>query len=130
MRQWRRAHVRQPTTTVRAAELMACLSMATDLGMGQPDDYAMTTCVAAVRLGDALGFDAPALQDVYYETLLRYVGCNADTYWFASLFGDELAFRAEHVQLDFADMPALLDLVRRSIRRSAAGTDAIGVEQA
>jgi len=49
------------------------------------------------------------------------VGCNAETYWFASLFGDELAFRAEHVELDFADMPALLDLVRRSIRRAASG---------
>ena len=75
---------------------MACLSVATDLGMGQPADYAMTTCVVAMRLGDALGFDTPTLHDVYYETLLRYVGCNADTYWFASLFGDELAFKAEY----------------------------------
>ena len=73
--------MRQPTTPVRAADLMACLSVATDLGMGQPADYAMTTCVVALRLGEALGFDTPTLHDVYYETLLRYVGCNADTYW-------------------------------------------------
>jgi DNA-binding CsgD family transcriptional regulator len=112
------------------AELMASLSVATDLGMGQPADYAMTTCVVAVRLGEALGFDAATLQDVYYETLLRYVGCNADTYWFASLFGDELAFRAEYKALDTADKPALVDLVRRSVRRSCVGMDEPGVEQA
>jgi len=92
-------------TPVRVAELMTCLSVATDLGMGQPADYAMTTCVVATRLGDALGFDAATMQDVYYETLLRYVGCNADTGWFASLFGDELVLRAEYASVDSADMP-------------------------
>src|SRR6187401_2279120 len=97
------APVSQPTTPVRAAEFMACLSVAADLGMGQPADYALTTCVLAMRLGDALGFDTATLHDVYYETLLRYVGCNADVQWFASLFGDELAFRAEYAALDTAD---------------------------
>lgn len=109
---------------------MACLSVATDLGMGQPADNAVTTCVLAVRLGDALGFDTATLQDVYYESLLRYVGCNADVQWFASLFGDELAFRAEYAALDTADMPAVLDLVRRSIARSGFVTRGVGVEQA
>jgi hypothetical protein len=42
---------------VRLAELMARLSVATGLGMGQPIDYALTTCLVGVRLGDALRFD-------------------------------------------------------------------------
>jgi len=116
----------QPTTPVRAAELMACLSTASDLAMGQPADNAVSTCVVAMRLGDALGFDTPTLQDVYYETLLRYVGCNADVGWFASLYGDELAFRAEYAAMDTADVPALLDLVRRSIARSEFVTRGLG----
>jgi hypothetical protein len=53
--------------------------------MGQPSDYAMTTCVVGMRLGEMLGFDDATLRDVYYETLLRYVGCNAETYWLASI---------------------------------------------
>lgn len=117
-------------TSIRAAEFMACLSVAADLGMGLPSDFAVTTCVLGLRLGDALGFDTATLQDVYYETLLRYVGCNADVQWFASLFGDELAFRAEYATLDTGDMPAVLDLVQRSIARSGYVTRGIGVEQA
>jgi len=115
---------------VRVAELMASLSHAADLGMGLPADYAVTTCVLGLRLGDALGFDTATLQDVYYETLLRYVGCNADVQWFGSLFGDELAFRADYAALDTADTPAVLDLIQRSIRNSEALTRTIGAEAA
>ncbi len=118
------------TQPVRVAELMASLSHAADLGMGLPSDYAVTTCVLGLRLGDALGFDTATLQDVYYETLLRYVGCNADVQWFASLFGDELAFRAEYSTLDTHDMPAVLDLIHRSIKGSEALTGTIGAEAA
>src|SRR5262249_30004725 len=118
------------STSIRVADLMACLSIATDLGMGQPVDYAMKTCVVGVRLGEALGLDTATLRDVYYETMLRYVGCNADTQWFASLFGDEIAVRAEYASVDTADMPRTLELLRESIRRSKAVTSGIGVEQA
>jgi len=109
---------------------MACLSVATDFGMGQPADYAVKSCVVGMRLGEALGFDTGTLQDVYYETLLRYVGCNADTYWFASLFGDELAIRAEYAAIDSVDMPAVLDMLRRSILRTTSITREFGEEQA
>ncbi|MBI1880526.1 MAG: LuxR family transcriptional regulator, partial [Chloroflexi bacterium] len=65
------------STNLRLAELMAALSIATDLGMGQPMEYAMTTCIVAVRLGEAAGLSDAELRDAYYEALLRYIGCNA-----------------------------------------------------
>jgi hypothetical protein len=43
---------------VRVAEGMASLSHAADLGMGLPSDYALTTCVLGLRLGDALSLDS------------------------------------------------------------------------
>jgi HD-GYP domain-containing protein (c-di-GMP phosphodiesterase class II) len=112
------------------AELMACLSVASDLGMGHPADDAVTTCVLGMRLGAELGFDTATMHDVYYETLLRYLGCNAGVEWFASLFGDELAFRGELAAIDMADKPAVIDLVQRSIRRSATVTQALGPDAA
>ncbi len=115
---------------VRLAEFMTCLSVATDLGMGQPSDYAMTACVVGVRLGEALGFDDATLHDVYYETLLRYIGCNAETQWLASIVGDELAFRAEFAKIDAADAAAVLRLVVRFIRRSVVGQGALTAAQA
>lgn len=44
-------------SNIRLAELMAALSIATDLGMGQPMEYPMTGCIVAVRLGEAAGLD-------------------------------------------------------------------------
>jgi hypothetical protein len=39
---------------IRLAELMAAPPLATDLGMGQPVEFAWQSCVVAMRLGEAL----------------------------------------------------------------------------
>ena len=113
---------------VRLADVMAALSMATDLGMGQPAEHAMRTCIVAMRLGDALGFDDADLRDVYYESLLRYIGCNADTAWAASVLGDEMALRTEIALVDMGDRAAVLETILRVIRRhyGREGRDRVG----
>jgi steroid delta-isomerase-like uncharacterized protein len=83
----------QANSGVRLAELMAAMSIATDLGMGQPLESALSSCVVAMRLGEALRLDDDMLRDVYYQALLRYIGCNAETHALAAIFGDELALR-------------------------------------
>ncbi|MBI2769943.1 MAG: HD domain-containing protein [Burkholderiales bacterium] len=115
---------------VRLAELMAALSVATDLGMGLPMEQAMASCIVAVRLGEAAGFSQTDLRDTYYEALLRYVGCNADTAWFASIVGDEMALRSEIALIDSADTPAVLGLMLRSIRGANAGAGPLRMAQA
>jgi hypothetical protein len=40
---------------LRLAELIAMLSLATDLGLGQPMEYLLRTCVLGVRLAATLG---------------------------------------------------------------------------
>ena len=115
---------------IRLAELMAALSIATDLGMGQPMEYAMTTCIVAVRLGDALKLSDADLRNAYYEALLRYIGCNADTYWLASIIGDELVFRTEVAKVDTADNGALMALMLRFMRNTNAGIGALHIVQA
>ncbi len=106
---------------VRLAELMAALSIATDLGMGQPLETALCSCVVAMRLGEAMAFDDETLRDVYYQALLRYIGCNADTYAMAALFGDELALRRDFAAVDPGQPPEVLDLVVRYIQQANAG---------
>jgi putative nucleotidyltransferase with HDIG domain len=115
---------------VRRAELMAALSTATDLAMGQPMEYAMASCVAAVRLGQLAGLGASQLQDTYYEALLRYIGCNADAAWLASIVGDEIELRREFAQVDGADDTAALALMLRSIRAANAGANPLRQVQA
>lgn len=57
-------------TTLRFAELLGALSLATDLGMGQPLEHALRTCLVALQLGDRLGLRPAELSDVYHVALL------------------------------------------------------------
>lgn len=80
---------------LRLAELMAALSLATDLGMGQPIEQALRTCLIATALGERLGLGDEELSEVYYVALLRFLGCTADAHEFAALVGgDDIAIRA------------------------------------
>jgi hypothetical protein len=59
--------------SLRLAELIAALSLATDLGMGQPLEQALRTCIIALGLGERLGLRGEELREVYYVSLLRFV---------------------------------------------------------
>ncbi len=109
-------------TGLRLAEVMACLSIATDLGMGQPLEFALSGCVLATRLGDSLGLATDDLHDVYYYSLLRFIGCNVDTYAMSALMGDELGVRAAFAAIDPGNVPEVLDLAIRFIRQAHAAT--------
>ena len=60
---------------IRVAELICSISLATDLGTGQPLEHALRTCVLAQRVGDALALDASERRELYYVSLLRFLGC-------------------------------------------------------
>lgn len=62
---------------LRLAELLAALSVATDLGMGQPPGKAIRSCVVAAGLARALDLPEERVRDVYLATLLRHLGCSA-----------------------------------------------------
>ena len=56
---------RAPDNPVRLAELMASLSLATDLGLGQPLEHALKVCLSALELADRLGCSREESSDVY-----------------------------------------------------------------
>src|ERR1041385_1824461 len=101
---------------VRLAELMAALSLATDLGMGKPMEFALSSCILAVRLAEKCGYSEEALREVYYQALLRYIGCNAETDWLASIVGDEQKLRAAIAPVDNGDVSAVLSTFLGAIR--------------
>lgn len=100
---------------------MAALSVATDLGMGQPLEFALTACVLATRLGEELGLPESELHDVYYFGLLRFIGCNSDTHAIAALLGDELSLRSAFAAVDPGNTPQVLSLTIRFMRQAHAG---------
>ena len=83
------------SSDLRLAEFLAALSLATDLGMGQPLEQALRTCLIALALGERLGLGPDDLSDIYYVALLRFLGCTADAHEFAELVGgDDIGLRA------------------------------------
>jgi HD-GYP domain-containing protein (c-di-GMP phosphodiesterase class II) len=71
---------------VRTAELVASLSLATDLAMGLPREHGLESAVIAARLADSLGVDDDTASQAYYVSLLYYVGCTADAEVSAEMF--------------------------------------------
>jgi HD-GYP domain-containing protein (c-di-GMP phosphodiesterase class II) len=84
-----------PRTRVRLTELIAMISLGTDLGMGQPMEHQLRQTLIALRLADRLGLDEATRRVVYYVSLVAWVGCHVDAYEQAKWFGDDLALKAD-----------------------------------
>ena len=63
---------------VRIAELVATLSYAADLGLGQPMEHCMRQTVIALRLADLVGATDAEREATYYLGLMMNVYCHAD----------------------------------------------------
>ena len=87
-------------TKVRLAELVATLSLGTDLGMAQPMEHALRQSLIALRLAEHLGLDETERVVVYYVGLLAWVGCHVDAYEQAKWFGDDTVFKGDARQVD------------------------------
>jgi hypothetical protein len=68
-----------PPSGVRLAELAGTLSLATDLGLGQPQEHVLRQTVLARRLAAAAGLSAHQQDLAGYVSLLAWVGCIADS---------------------------------------------------
>jgi HD-GYP domain-containing protein (c-di-GMP phosphodiesterase class II)/DNA-binding CsgD family transcriptional regulator len=94
---------------VRLSELIASLSLATDIGMGQPMDHALRTCLLALAIAQEMGLSKEQCNDVYYLALLRFVGCNGHADADArESGGDEVAFRAAFAPVVTGEMQEVM----------------------
>ena len=100
---------------IRAAEVVGALSIATDLGTGQPLEHAVRTAVLAVRLGELAGASAEELADTYYVALLHASGCTSNGHEAAQLFGDDIAHRAAFYLVDPTNPAEVLEFYRSNV---------------
>lgn len=85
---------------VRLTELLAALSLGTDLGMGHPMEHVLRQSFLALRLAERLGLSPSEREIVHYSSLLAWVGCHVDAYEQAKWFGDDRAVKHEIRQVD------------------------------
>lgn len=100
---------------VRLAELLAALSLATDLGTGQPIGHTLRTCLLALHLGQTLDLSERELSDVYYVALLRGIGCTADAHEEAASFGNDIAATMHLAVVDMAQPREMLRFLFRHV---------------
>ena len=88
---------------VRLADLLAAISVATDLGMGQEPEKAIRACLVATALARRMGTGEAEVSEVYYTALLRHLGCTATAHEETYLGGDELGSRPAAERADFGN---------------------------
>ena len=90
-----------PAQTLRLAEVLGALSLATDLANGNPLETALRTCLLAVELAREAGGSEQEVSDAYDAGMLRYVGCTAFAPEEAAAMGDDIAAKQLYAPVDF-----------------------------
>jgi HD domain len=88
---------------LRLADLLAGLSVASDLGFGLPPETAMRSCLLATGLARKLGLTEEEAGDTFYASLLFHVGCPAYAHETAAQFGNELTLSGAVAKTNLAD---------------------------
>jgi len=98
-------------TGVRLSELLASLSLATDLGLGLPQEHVLRQTLLADRIAELHGLSDMERACVLHVSLMAWVGCVADSHELAHWFGDDLALRADSYSVDKTGLPMLRFMV-------------------
>ncbi len=101
--------------SVRIAELVAALSYAADLGLGQPMAHCMRQTVIAQRLAELVGASEAEREATYYLGLLMNVYCHADASEQAKWFGDDISFKGDTYDLLELSTPQAIAFIFRRV---------------
>jgi HD-GYP domain-containing protein (c-di-GMP phosphodiesterase class II) len=103
---------------LRLGEFVATLALAQDNAFGQPLESQLRSCLLASWIAEAAGLDKKTRETAYWVALLRYVGCTGHAHEVATVFGDEIAIRAQTLVHDAAN-PA--EVMRDVVAYATAG---------
>ena len=89
--------------SVRLAEVVGSLSLATGLCTGLPIEHGLRRALLATWLGQEMGLGNRELSDAYYVALLGSVGCTVEQTLFARYATDDIALNAKTYEIDPAN---------------------------
>src|SRR6266536_6273198 len=89
--------------SLRLGEFVATFALAQDNAFGQPLESQLRSCLLAAALCEEAGLDRELRETVYWVALLRYIGCTGHAHEVATVFGDEIAIRAQTLVHDAAN---------------------------
>ena len=102
------------------AEVLAALSLATDLGTGKPMGHALRACHLGMAMARELRLSSVDQADLYYSFLLMHSGCTGLSLAMAPVIqGDELAAIADLTLRDESNPLDMLDWMRHLVSPAA-----------
>src|SRR5947209_1623305 len=108
--------------SLRLAELLAAVSLATDLSHDVPAESALRDALLAVELAGLAGWTAADVSDVYYLALLYHMGCTSAVAAQSRLgAGDDVSVRRWMSEADYADRPELVRIAVTKLARTWQG---------
>ena len=109
-----------PSAAVSAGEVLAALSLATDLGTDQALEHGLRTAVLCSRLSTAAGADDDVHADAYHLGLLHSIGCTSDAHEAATVYGDDRPVRSDFATIDSARPNELMAFLWRRTAEARA----------
>lgn len=97
---------------VQLAEVVAAIALAADLGLGQPLEHILRSCLISTRFADRVGATADERDATYWVTLLMTAGCTAVSFELSNLIGDDIAFRAGMADVGASNFARLRYILR------------------
>lgn len=111
---------------LRLAELLAALSLATDLAHQTPPETAMRDALLAVGFARHLGLTGEDLSDVYYLALVSHLGCTAYAEEQGRVSaGDDGSVRRNFSTADYLDRLGLLRLAFTELASRSGAPDRV-----
>lgn len=107
---------------VRRAEIVGALSLATDLGLGQPMEHALRAAFLAARIAEIEGLAPAENRQAYYVSMLMFLGCSSAARPTQAVFGDEIEARG---WLTFAFLGRPQDMAEAVAANTGDARDAV-----
>lgn len=105
---------------INAAEVIAALSLATDLGLQVDLEHGLRSTLFAMRLAERLEVDPETERQTYYVSLLQNVGCTADIHVRAAILGDVAATMRNYLPVWFGSQGQIARAIARSVAADRA----------
>jgi HD-GYP domain-containing protein (c-di-GMP phosphodiesterase class II) len=107
---------------VQLSEVVAAIALAADLGLGQPLEHVLRSCVIATRFADRLGASPEDRDATYWVTLFITAGGTGVSFELSRVFGDDIEFRAGMFNVGSSN----LDVLRYVMGRAGSGRGVLG----
>lgn len=77
-------------------------------------EHMLRATLLGLRMAELLDIDQAGRDRIYYANQLAWIGCHADSFELAALFGDDIAFRSDYYFIDAHGLPMLSLMLRHT----------------